>query len=52
MMTESEWALLRWEVRCVNDHGCSIMAALGGGDEVVRFLPLGLSALNQETLPD
>lgn len=52
MMTEPEWELLRWEVRSINDHGCSIMAALGGGDEEVRFLPLGLSSLSQETLPD
>lgn len=39
-MTESEWELLRWEVRSINDRGCSIMAALGGADEVVRLLPL------------
>lgn len=52
MMTEAEWELLRWEVRSINDHGCSIMAALGGADEVLHFLPLGLSSLNQGTLPD
>lgn len=28
------------------------MAALGGDDEVVHFLPLGLSSPNEETLPD
>ena len=52
MMTETEKGLLRWEVQSINDHGCSIMAALGGGDEVVHFFPLGLSSLNVETIPD
>lgn len=40
MMTEREWAAPRWELRSVNDRGCSIMAAPGGGDEVGHFLPL------------
>lgn len=40
MMTECEWAPPRWEPRSVNDRGCSIMAAPGGGDEVGHFLPL------------